>query len=88
MRTLYHQQQNSLWKYYYTENKWIEYVAANTEVSTKGTEIHNKNRNENLIETKIFYDVAKSFQRDYGSVYVHIKSLKFCKHAYFKIPYT
>ena len=79
MRTLYHQQLNSLWRYRYTENKCIEYVAANREVSTKGTQKHNKKRNENLIEGKIIYDVAKSFQIDYVSLKVHIKFLKFCK---------
>lgn len=88
MRTLYHQQQNSLWRDCYTENKWIEYVAANREVLTKGTQKHNKKRNENLIEGKIFYDVAKSFQTDYVRLHVQMKSLQFCKQASFKKPYT
>lgn len=54
-------------------------VAAQKEASTKGTQKYNNRKNENLIEGKIFYDVPESFQIDYGGLYVHIKSLKFCK---------
>lgn len=58
---------------------YVECVAAHKEVSTKGTQKQINRKNENLIEGKIFYDVSKSFQIDYGGLYVHIKSLKFCK---------
>lgn len=40
----------------------MEYAAANREVLAKGTQKHNKKKNENLIEGKVFYDVARSFQ--------------------------
>lgn len=38
--------------------KWIEYAAANR----GGTQKHDKKKNENLIEGKIYYEVVKSFQ--------------------------
>lgn len=63
-------------------------MAANKEVSTKDTQKHNKRRNENLIEGNTCYNVAKSFQIDYGSLYVHIKSLIFYKQVSFNIQYT
>lgn len=62
---------------------------ANREGATKGTQKHSKKRNEIIIEgKKIFSDVAKSFQTDHIVLYVHIKSLTFCKQASFKKPYT
>lgn len=44
------------------QHKWIEYAAANREGLAKVIQKHNKKRNENLIERKIFYGVVKSFQ--------------------------